>query len=160
MFAVLAFCLSMVWLKLSADTLVRICMLLGTMYGIPPALLGATVLAWGNSMPDLANNTALARDGFPTMAITACFASPLFTLLVGTSSAMAYGAFQAGGVLEVPFDKMLMIMYGFAIVNLAKFCIVIPLVHKWVLGPGLALTALGFYAVYTVVYCLAAADVI
>lgn len=111
-FAVLSFALSMLWLKLCADALVHICVLLGTIFGIPPAILGATVLAWGNSMPDLANNLSLARDGFPTMAITACFASPLFTLLVGTSSTMAYGALQEGGVLEVPFDKMLGIMYG------------------------------------------------
>jgi sodium/potassium/calcium exchanger 6 len=102
----------MVWLKLSADTLVHICMLLGILFGVPPAILGATVLAWGNSMPDLANNLSLARDGYPTMAITACFASPLFTLLVGTSSSMAYGAIKAGGALEVPFDKVLVIMYG------------------------------------------------
>jgi hypothetical protein len=46
------------------------------------------------------------------MAITACFAAPLFTLLVGTSSAMAYGALTSGGVLAVPFDKMLAVMYG------------------------------------------------
>ncbi|KAI8474810.1 MAG: Sodium/calcium exchanger protein-domain-containing protein [Monoraphidium minutum] len=159
-FACLAFVLSMLWLKLTADVLVQICMLLGTLFGVPPAVLGATVLAWGNSMPDLANNLSLARDGFPTMAITACFASPLFTLLVGTSSAMAYGAWRAGGVLEVPFDKMLAIMYGFAIANLAKFCILIPFVHKWVLGPSLALIALSFYAVYTAVYCLGATGVI
>lgn len=160
MFAVLSFLLSMVWLKLSSDALVHVCSLFGTIFGVPPAILGATVLAWGNSMPDLANNTSLARDGFPTMAITACFASPLFTLLVGTSSAMAYGAVRAGGVLEVPFDKMLGIMYGFAIANLAKYCVLIPLVHKWVLGRGVAAIALGFYAIYTVVYCLAAAGVI
>jgi hypothetical protein len=109
---VLSFALSMVWLKLSADTLVHICMVLGTLFGVPPPILGATVLAWGNSMPDLANNLSLARDGFPTMAITACFASPLFTLLVGTSTAMAYGAVKAGGVLEVPFDRILGTMYG------------------------------------------------
>lgn len=102
----------MVWLKLSADTLVHICMLLGLIFGVPPAILGATMLAWGNSMPDLANNLALARDGYPTMAITACFASPLFTLLVGTSSAMAYGAITTGGVLDVPFDRVLGLMYG------------------------------------------------
>ncbi|KIY97451.1 Sodium/potassium/calcium exchanger 6 [Monoraphidium neglectum] len=159
-FAVLSFGLSMVWLKLSADTVVHICMVLGIIFGAPPALLGATVLAWGNSMPDMANNLSLARDGYPTMAITACFAAPLFTLLVGTSSAMAYGALTSGGVLAVPFDKMLAVMYGFAIANLCKFCLLIPLVHKWVLGPGLAITALAFYFVYTVIYCLAVADAI
>lgn len=49
---------------------------------------------------------------------------------------------------------------GFAIANLCKFCLLIPLVHKWVLGPGLAITALAFYFVYTVIYCLAVADAI
>lgn len=29
------------------------------------------------------SNTSLARDGYPTMALTACFASPLFILLAG-----------------------------------------------------------------------------
>ncbi|GBF97359.1 Ca2+:cation antiporter family [Raphidocelis subcapitata] len=159
-FAGLAFVLSMVWLKLSADTLVRICMVLGTLFGVPPSILGATVLAWGNSMPDLANNLSLARDGFPTMAITACFASPLFTLLVGTSTAMAYGAVASGGVLAVPFDRILGTMYGFAIANLAKYCLLIPLVHKWTLGRGIAVVALSFYGVYTAVYCLAVAGVL
>ena len=111
-FAVLSFALSMVWLKLTADAVVKICMVLGAICGARPELLGATVLAWGNALPDMANNLSLSRDGFPTMAVTACFASPLFTLLVGTSSAMAYGAFAAGGVLEVPFDRVLGAMYG------------------------------------------------
>lgn len=49
---------------------------------------------------------------------------------------------------------------GFAIANLVKFCLLIPLFHKWVLGRGVALTALAFYAVYTIVYCLMVTHVI
>jgi hypothetical protein len=49
---------------------------------------------------------------------------------------------------------------GFAIVNLAKYCILIPLVHKWVLGRGLAVVALSFYALYSLVYCLAVLGVV
>jgi Sodium/calcium exchanger protein len=41
------------------------------------------VLAWGNSMGDLTTNTAMARKGLANMAMTACFAGPLFNLLVG-----------------------------------------------------------------------------
>jgi Ca2+/Na+ antiporter len=70
-FAVLSFVLSVAWLKLSADVVVHVSMLLGVIFAVPPVLLGATVLAWGNSMPDLANNLSLARDGYPTM-VRAC----------------------------------------------------------------------------------------
>lgn len=82
-FAVLAFILSSMWLNAAATSLVGLCVVLGHIFGLRPALLGATVLAWGNAVPDLVNNVAMARDGFPTMAISACFASPLFTLLAG-----------------------------------------------------------------------------
>ena len=43
---------------------------------------------------------------------------------------------------------------GFAIANLVKFCVLIPFVHRWVLGRGIALTALAFYAAYSAAYCL------
>lgn len=41
------------------------------------------VLAWGNSMPDLSGNVTMARKGLGNMAITACFAEPVFSILVG-----------------------------------------------------------------------------
>lgn len=91
-FAVLAFMQAVVWLDISASALVQVCVVVGTIFGLQPALLGATILAWGNSVPDLINNVAMARDGFPSMAIAACFASPLFTLLVGMGGALSYGA--------------------------------------------------------------------
>lgn len=93
-FAVLAFVQAIVWLNLSASGLVQICVVVGTIFGLQPALLGATVLAWGNSVPDLINNMAMAKDGFPSMAVAACFASPLFTLLVGMGGALSYGEQQ------------------------------------------------------------------
>ena len=73
----------MLWLSVCSSSLVAACMVLGYVSGCPPALLGATVLAWGNSAPDMASDVSMALDGFPTMAITACFASPLFQLLAG-----------------------------------------------------------------------------
>jgi sodium/potassium/calcium exchanger 6 len=93
---VLAFVQAIVWLNLSASGLVQICVVVGTIFGLQPALLGATVLAWGNSVPDVINNTAMARDGFPSMAVAACFASPLFTLLMGMGGALTYG--ECGGL--------------------------------------------------------------
>jgi len=97
-FAVLAFVQAIVWLNISASALVQVCVVVGVIFGLQPALLGATVLAWGNSVPDLINNMAMAQDGFPSMAVAACFASPLFTLLIGMGGALAYGECVSGGV--------------------------------------------------------------
>merc|ERR1711939_192200 len=47
------------------------------------AILGLTVLAWGNSIGDLVADLSVARAGSPNMAVTACFAGPLFNMLVG-----------------------------------------------------------------------------
>lgn len=59
-------------------------------------------LITGNSIPDLMNNLSLARDGFPSMAVAACFAGPMFGMMVGMSSALAYGAAVNHGMLQVP----------------------------------------------------------
>ena len=45
-------------------------------------VLGLTVLAWGNSVGDMSTNCAMARKGLANMAMTACYAGPVFNLLV------------------------------------------------------------------------------
>lgn len=63
-------------------------------------------------MPDMVNNVSLAADGFPTMAVTACFAGPLFTLLAGLSSALIVGTIKHHGSLPITMDTGLKIMYA------------------------------------------------
>lgn len=45
-------------------------------------VLGLTVLAWGNSIGDFSTNMAMTRKGLANMALTACYAGPVFNLLV------------------------------------------------------------------------------
>lgn len=42
-----------------------------------------TVLAWGNSIGDFIANTSIAKKGFAEMALTGCFAAPLFNNVLG-----------------------------------------------------------------------------
>jgi sodium/potassium/calcium exchanger 6 len=153
-FAVMTFCQAIIWLNVSANALVQVTVLLGVIFGVEPAVLGATVLAWGNSAPDLMNNLALARDGFPSMSVAACFASPLFTLLVGMGSALAYGCAMNHGVLAVPVDGTLRVMVGFCALNLLKYLVAVPLLYKFKMTRLMAYLAFLFYAVYNVVYGL------
>ena len=71
------------WIDTIADQLVRLLTLLGVICRIPGSIMGLTVLAWGNSMGDLSANMTMAKKGLANMAITACFAGPVFNILIG-----------------------------------------------------------------------------
>lgn len=55
---------------------------------ISEAIMGVTVLAWGNSVGDLFADVSISRAGAPSMAVAAVFAGPLFNLLVGMGCAL------------------------------------------------------------------------
>lgn len=82
-FSIFAFILSIVWIWFIANILIDLLGVLGLVLGFKPAYLGITLLAWGNSVGDMMANSAVARKGFARMALTGCFAGPLFNLLIG-----------------------------------------------------------------------------
>ena len=61
------------------------------------------VLAWGNSMPDLSGNVIMARKGLANVAITACFAGPVFNILVGLGC--GFGVLRHATGNENTFDS-------------------------------------------------------
>lgn len=79
----LSFAMSVFWIWLSANIMIDLLKILGLLTGLPTTFLGLTVLAWGNSTGDFMANTSIARKGFVEMAMTGCFASPLFNILLG-----------------------------------------------------------------------------
>jgi len=89
-FAFLAFAVCMVCSYVIANELVEVLQVLGKMFGISNAILGATVLAWGNSIGDLVSNSAMAKNGFPQMGLGACFGGPALNVLLGMGVASVY----------------------------------------------------------------------
>lgn len=71
------------WLSMAAEEVMFCLASLGTIAAIPGQFLGATVIAWGNSIGDFVANVALAKNGDAQIALAACFASPAFNLLIG-----------------------------------------------------------------------------
>ena len=55
---------------------------------INTAYLGATLLAWGNSVGDMVANVGISKRGLAQMAIVGCFAGPLFNMCVGLGISM------------------------------------------------------------------------
>ncbi|GLT38315.1 hypothetical protein SLA2020_125720 [Shorea laevis] len=85
---VVAFIMSVFWISTIAGELLNCLAALGTLLELPPALLGLTVLAWGNSVGDLVADVAVAKAGHPAMAMAGCFAGPMFNMLVGLGTAL------------------------------------------------------------------------
>lgn len=69
---------------------------MGILLHIDHTILGLTVLAWGNSVADLSTNIAMARRGLSNMAITACFAGPMFNMLVGLGVGFLWACSKGG----------------------------------------------------------------
>lgn len=85
---IIAFIMSVFWISTAAGELLSCLAAIGSILELPPAILGLTVLAWGNSIGDLVADVALAKAGHPTMAMAGCFAGPMFNMLVGLGSAL------------------------------------------------------------------------
>ncbi|KAF3796057.1 Cation/calcium exchanger 5 [Nymphaea thermarum] len=90
----MSFAMSVLWISLVAGELLSCLSAVGIILNLPPALLGLTVLAWGNSVGDLVADVAVAKAGQPAMAIAGCFAGPMFNMLIGFGSALVFGAVQ------------------------------------------------------------------
>merc|ERR1719198_2097523 len=81
--ALAGFVIAATWIDTIANELVAALQFFGTLMRVPQPVLGLTVLAWGNSIGDYSTNMAMARKGLANMAMTACFAGPVFNMLVG-----------------------------------------------------------------------------
>ncbi|KAK2080867.1 hypothetical protein QBZ16_000721 [Prototheca wickerhamii] len=87
------------WINGVASELVGLLQFFGVLSGVDATVLGVTVLAWGNSLADLMTNVSLARRGThgTSMAMTACFAGPLFNALIGLGVGFAVALHGSGG---------------------------------------------------------------
>jgi solute carrier family 24 (sodium/potassium/calcium exchanger), member 6 len=83
MWEISAFLMSLVWIYMLANVIVDILTSYELISGISTALLGLTVLSWGNSVGDAFATIAISRRGFGEMAFTGCIAGPVFNIMFG-----------------------------------------------------------------------------
>jgi len=125
--AFIGFIVSVVWIYLIANEIVSILKAFGVFFGLSDAILGLTVLAWGNSISDLIADVAIAKQGFPRMGFSACFGGPLLNLLIGIGLPFTiYIVKNGGSVVKVGYNNMVLVLSAALGVALLTSLILMP----------------------------------
>lgn len=89
---------ALLWISVIANLLVNLLRSIGQIMKLSNAILGLTVLAVGNSVPDLFANLSVARMGLPNMAAAACFGGPMLNIVMGIGVSTLYHNLRYGTV--------------------------------------------------------------
>lgn len=118
-----AFLSCVLWIYKIAGEMVNLLQTIGKILEIPDAVMGLSILAFGNSIDDFVADVALAKQGFPAMAMTGCYCSPLFQMLFGLGTGLIIQTIQQGPSYlrdnnNLEAVTMLIIAFLFLITNL------------------------------------------
>ena len=152
MVSAIAFTGGVAWMDVCADEIVSIFQALGRILGLPESLLGGTIMCWAASMGDLVAMIAVVKRGMPNMAVTSCFAGPVFQLLCGLGCSLLF--INVGRKEEVPIvlGGNLRLLFAFAVGMLTYYLICVPVVHKSVLSRRFAIGVLAAYTAFVALY--------
>lgn len=148
--ALYGFAVAALWIDIFASEIVGVLHFFGLLAGVEPAVLGVTVLAWGNSLTDFVANTTMAgrSAGGTSMAMTACFAGPLFNMLVGLGIGFwSYLADTKQRSTPVHFDSVVAVGCAFAMLNCAGVTAV-AMKNKHRLPGRFGWVMVGWYGLY------------
>jgi sodium/potassium/calcium exchanger 6 len=127
--AVLAFFSGVAWIDTVATEVVAVLTFLAGLAALPAGVVGLTLLAWGSSLGDFFGNRAMARAGHTSTAITACFAAPLFNMLISLAAGFSsylhkLGASSVAVTLtpEVALGCVFLVGYNVAIIAVGHAC--------------------------------------
>lgn len=126
--AYVGFGVSVIWIYLIANEIVSLLKTIGVLFGLSDAILGLTVLAWGNSIGDLITNTSMAKQGYPRMGYSACFGGPLFNLLLGIGIPFTKELIQNGNhPISLEFNPMVLVLSASLGIALMTSFLMMPL---------------------------------
>lgn len=149
--AFFGFIVAATWIDTIADQLVRLLTFLGVICRIPNSIMGLTVLAWGNSMGDLSANMTMAKKNLANMAITACFAGPIFNILIGLGGGFAQLSEDQGQEeFDVELTPSILVGFIFMVLN-SVLVIGGGIMYKGHIPKGYGYAALTLYVLYVVI---------
>ncbi len=159
-FVLLSFVMSIFWIYAVANELVNLLEAIGILLRISNIILAATVLALGNSLGDIASNLAVARQGYPDMAVAAIYSSPVLNLLIGLGiGTIGYSATHGFAPFPVQLNATVVMGFVFLLMSLSSALVVI-IVNKLKAPKIFALFLLLIYLLFMLLSILAEFDIV
>ncbi|XP_029999838.1 mitochondrial sodium/calcium exchanger protein isoform X2 [Sphaeramia orbicularis] len=154
LFALLGFVVSAVLISAAASEVVSVLHMLGVVLSLSNTVLGLTLLAWGNSIGDCFSDITLARQGYPRMAISACFGGIIFNMLfgVGLGCLVQMAKTQSEVQLE-PAGLLTWVLAASLGLSLVLSFIIVPL-SRFHLGRAYGSFLLAFYGLFLLIALL------
>ncbi|GAA5855844.1 hypothetical protein JCM8547_000382 [Rhodosporidiobolus lusitaniae] len=152
----LGFFIAMVWILMIVNEVVGVLLTIGHIFGISDAILGLTIFAMGNSLGDLVANATVARMGYPSMAIAACFGGPMLNILLGVGLSGTYLILfnsppdEPGRPIHIQMGHTLLVSGVGLFAILLGSLVVVPL-NKYRMSKRVGAVLIG---AYTIVLCV------
>nr|XP_020505534.1 mitochondrial sodium/calcium exchanger protein [Labrus bergylta] len=154
MFALLGFVVSAVVISTAASEVVSLLHMLGVVLSLSNTVLGLTLLAWGNSIGDCFSDITIARQGYPRMAISACFGGIIFNMLFGVGLGCLMQIFKTQSFVQFEIEGLLTwILAGSLGLSLVLSFVIVPLC-RFHLGRPYGIFLLAFYLIFLVIALL------
>ncbi|XP_022607756.1 mitochondrial sodium/calcium exchanger protein [Seriola dumerili] len=154
LFALLGFVVSAVLISTAASEVVSLLHMLGVVLSLSNTVLGLTLLAWGNSIGDCFSDITIARQGYPRMAISACFGGIIFNMLFGVGLGCLMQMVQTHSDVQFePEGLLTWILAGSLGLSLVLSFIIVPLC-QFHLGRTYGIFLLVFYAIFLLIALL------
>ncbi|GMR30666.1 hypothetical protein PMAYCL1PPCAC_00861 [Pristionchus mayeri] len=152
-YSLLGFVSSVAWIYCISTGVVGIVNMLGVVSGINQTVLGLTVIAWANSVSDLVADIAVAKQGFPRMAVAATIGGPLFNILIGFGLPFTIAKLM-GDPVPIALDGINLVMIVFLFISVITTLITV-VVFKGRLSRVYGIALVVIYAVFLVFIILA-----
>ncbi|XP_059192491.1 mitochondrial sodium/calcium exchanger protein isoform X2 [Centropristis striata] len=154
LFALLGFVVSAVLISSVASEVVSLLHMLGVVLSLSNTVLGLTLLAWGNSIGDCFSDITIAKQGYPRMAISACFGGIIFNMLFGVGLGCVVQMVQTHSDVQFESEGLLTwILAGSLGLSLVLSFVIVPLC-RFHLGRAYGIFLLIFYGIFLVIALL------
>mmetsp|Transcript_9798 Transcript_9798/g.15053 ORF Transcript_9798/g.15053 Transcript_9798/m.15053 type:complete len:866 (-) Transcript_9798:185-2782(-) len=146
----LSFCMSIVWIGVFSFFMVGWSEIIGNTIGIPPVIMGLTLLAAGTSVPDLLSSVIVARMGEGDMALSSSIGSNIFDILVGLPVPWIFYTALPSKPNTVTIDSDNVWISIFVLLGMLIFIVFVIHWQKWKLTKTLGAMMFVFYFAFLV----------
>ncbi|XP_072289500.1 mitochondrial sodium/calcium exchanger protein [Eucyclogobius newberryi] len=159
-FAILGFVTSALVISAAASEVVSLLHMLGVVLSLSNTVLGLTLLAWGNSIGDCFSDITLAKQGYPRMAISACFGGIIFNMVFGVGLGCLAQTFQTHADVQIELEGDLPWVLAASLGLSLVFSFIFVPVRGFHVGKHYGVFLLLFYFMFLTVALLTEFDII